>query len=111
MSVNRKRSLALLLAGLQAADLVVAQLSPRFGDAHLDHLGVPRSLRPALPAIKLAAVASLSLARNRPRARSVTAAGLVGYYAAAVTFHRLSGDPATHAAPAAALGLLAAAIV
>lgn len=96
---------------MQAADLVVSLVDPRFGDAHLDHLGVPRWLRPALPAIKATAVVALVAGRDRPRLRSATGLALVGYYSAAVTFHLESGDPPSQAAPAAAFGTLAAAIV
>jgi hypothetical protein len=107
----RRSDWTLLLAVLQAGDLVVAQVSPKFGDAHLDHLGVPYALRPVLPAVKLAAVVGLVVARNRPALRSMVAAGLVAYYSAAVTFHRQSGDAAADVAPAAAFGVLAAAIL
>ena len=32
---------ALLLAAFQAGDLAATQLSAKYGDDHLDHLGVP----------------------------------------------------------------------
>ena len=107
-----KRRFALRLAALQAGDIVVTQAFPdRFGDAHWDHLGVPHPLRPMLLAIKLATTAALLVGAGRPRVRSVTAAGLVAYYAAAVTFHVESNDPWTDVAPAALYGVVAAAVV
>lgn len=106
-----RRGATLLLAAMQAADLVVSVVDPRLGDAHLDHLGVPRALRPALPAIKAAAVVALVAARDRPRLRSATGLALVAYYAAAVTFHVESGDPPAAAAPAAGFGAMAATLV
>lgn len=99
------------LAALQAVDLGWTVWSPAYGDEHLDHLGVPRALRSALPVIKGAAVVALCVTRRRPRARAAVGAALVGYYAAAVTFHRAAGDPLVTAAPAAALACLAASLV
>ncbi len=106
-----RRGATLVLAAMQAADLVVSVVDPRYGDAHLDHLGVPSALRPALPAIKAVAVVALVTARDRPRLRSATGLALVAYYSAAVTFHVESGDPPREAAPAAVFGALAATIV
>jgi DoxX-like family len=100
-----------VLAILQAVDFVGSQAMPQFGDAHLDHLGVPQWLRPLLPATKAAAVVALVATRERPKARSAVGAALVAYYASAVTFHLLSGDGPDKAAPAAAFGALAAVIV
>jgi hypothetical protein len=107
-----KRRFALRLAAMQVGDIVVTQAFPdRFGDAHYDHLGVPRRLRPALPVIKAATTVALLVGMRQPRVRSVTAAGLVAYYAAAVTFHVRSDDPWTDIAPAALYGAVAAAVV
>ena len=107
-----KRRFALRLAVMQVADLAVTQAFPdRFGDAHYDHLGVPPSLRPMLPVIKGAATVALLVGVRRPRLRSATGAGMVAYYAAAVTFHVRSNDPLTQTAPAALYGVVAAAIV
>ena len=104
-------SRAVALAALQAADLAVTQLSSKYGDAHLRHLGVPPALRRLLPVAKAAAVVSLVAAAGRPRARSITGASLVAYYSAATTFHVRAGDPLAAAAPAAACGALAATLV
>lgn len=106
-----QKKIALALAGLQAADLVVTKVSPRYGDVHLDHLGVPVWLRPSLPAIKAAAVFALIATADHERARSVTSLALVAYYTAAATFHILSGDGPVDIAPAVACGCLAAAIM
>lgn len=106
-----RRRLALGLAASQLADLVVSQASPAFGDEHLDHLGVPHWLRPLFPLIKGAAVVALVGTARRPTPRSAVGAGLVSYYAAAVTFHLLSNDGPAEVAPAATLGALAATIV
>jgi len=99
------------LAALQTADLVAAKTLPQLGDAHLDHLGVPGWLRSALPITKAAAVGALVATAKRSTPRSVVAAALVVYYSAAATFHLLSGDGPTAAAPAAAYGVLAASIL
>lgn len=96
---------------MQLADLVGSQTLQQFGDAHLDDLGVPGWLRPALPVIKASAVVGLVATRAHPRRRSVVGAALVAYYASAFTFHVLSGDAPGEAAPAAVFGTLAAAIV
>ena len=106
-----RRRVAQVLAIMHVADLIAGQTLPQFGDDHLDHLGVPRWLRPALPTTKAAAVVALVVTRGHPRPRSVVGAALVSYYSAAVTFHVLSNDGAAQAAPAAAFGVLAAAIV
>lgn len=102
--------LARLLAGFQLADLVVTQVSPRYGGDHLDHLGVPGPLRPVLPIVKAAAVGGLVVTARRPTARAAVAAALVPYYVAATTFHVLAEDPPSAAAPAAACAVLAAAL-
>jgi hypothetical protein len=102
---------ALVLAALQTADLAVTQLSPRYGDDHLDHLGVPVRLRQALPLVKTGAVAGLILSWRGRSLRRMVGATLVPYYAAAVTFHVLSQDPPTEALPAAACAALAASLI
>ena len=126
MTAPHRRALA--LAGIQAADLAVTQLSAEFGDSHLDHLGVPRGIRPLLPIIKAVGVTALVVTADRPTARSVVAASLMAelggdtsgiayserlmaYYAAAGTFHLRAGDPPWLAAPAAGCCLLAASLV
>jgi hypothetical protein len=107
-----KRRSALRLAAMQVVDLAaVATMPSRYGDAHLADLGVPQQLRRVLPVIKVATTAALLVGTRRPRLRSVTGAGLVAYYAAAVTFHIESNDPWTDVAPAALYGVVAAAVV
>jgi hypothetical protein len=102
---------ALLLAAIQAADLVVTHRSPAYGDEHLDHLGVPRRLRPVLPAIKATAVAALVVTARRPAARSVAGTGMVGYYLTAAGFHAAAGDPLPRALPALGCAVLATSLV
>jgi hypothetical protein len=103
------RRAALALAAFQAGDLAVTQLSPRYGAAHLDHLGVPARLRPLLPVVKAGAVVALLVAaRGDQRRRSLVGAALVPYYSAATTFHVLSRDPPDAVAPAAGCAALAA---
>ncbi len=106
-----RRERALLLAAFQLGDLGVSQLSPNYGSAHLDHLGVPIALRRALPLVKTAAVLALVVASNRRPALRVVAGALVAYYSAAVTFHVLADDKPSDVAPAAACGLVAATLV
>ena len=109
--MSRRGQLALALAALQAVDLAVTSVSPKYGEEHLDHLGIPAWLRPALPLIKVAAVAALVAAAKRPVLRSTTGAALVSYYSAAASFHVLAGDSTTDVAPAAACAMLAGALV
>jgi hypothetical protein len=106
-----RQPIAVALAAFQAADLVVTSVSKRYGDDHLQHLGVPKSLRPFLPAIKLTAVLGLMGSARRPGLRSAVGLLLVPYYTAATTFHVLSGDRPQDMAPAAACALMAAALV
>lgn len=87
-----QRCRALALAVLQALDLVATQTSPKYGDNHLDHLRVPRRVRPVLPAVKVAAVISLLASASHPRWRSTTGAALTAYYSAPAGFHLLAGD-------------------
>lgn len=95
------RAVAVGLGVFQAADLVVTQTQEAFGEAHLDHLGVPRGLRPVLPVVKGAAAVALLATPRHPHLRRATATALVAYYAAATAFHVLSGDGPKDVAPAA----------
>jgi hypothetical protein len=106
-----RRTTALALAALQAADLVVTTVSGRYGDAHLQHLGVPRALRPALPAIKFAAVVALLGSASHPARRTAVGLALLPYYTAAATFHVLAGDGPGDVAPAAACAAMAASLI
>lgn len=90
---------------------MVTQVSPKYGDEHLDHLGVPRSLRSPLPLVKASTIAALVVTAKHSRPRSIVGAGLVSYYSAAVTFHVRAGDPPSEAVPAAICALLAATLV
>jgi hypothetical protein len=103
------RRLAVALAALQLADAIGNALVPRRClSSHLDHLGVPHRLRPALPVIKVAGSAGLVVGIKLPRLGAATAAGLVGYYAAAVAFHIRAGDHPVVWLPAIAFGATAA---
>jgi hypothetical protein len=106
-----RQAIAVALAALQAADLVVTTASERYGEAHLQHLGVPRALRPVLPAIKVAAVAALLGSAFHPAGRRAVGLALVPYYTAAATFHVLAGDGPRDVAPAAACAVMAASLV
>lgn len=111
LCMGGSRDRALLLAALQAADLVVTRYSSAYGDAHLDHLRIPPSLRPALPFVKLAAVGALLASARWGQARRVVGLAMVTYYASAATFHIAADDSTAKTAPAVACGLLAASIV
>jgi hypothetical protein len=102
---------ALVLAGLQAADLAVTQVSSAYGDEHLEHLGVPRAMRPWLPVVKATAIGALTATANRPALRRIVGVALTSYYLAALVFHVRAGDRAPQAAPAAACALIAATLV
>ena len=108
ITANRR---ALALAVLQGADLAVTQTSRAYGDEHLDHLGVPRALRPLLPVVKVTATGALIVTSNRPALRRFVGVGLALYYLAAVAFHVRAGDRATQAAPAAFCVLIAVSLV
>ena len=104
------KHLAVGLAALQLADAIGNELVPRrYLTAHLDHLGVPNRLRPALPVIKVAGSAGLVLGIKSPHVGALTAACLVGYYAAAVVFHVRADDHPVVWLPAIAFGATAAA--
>jgi hypothetical protein len=107
--MRRHRQLVLGLAAAQVLDALGGELVPRrYVEAHLDHLGVPSELRPALGVIKVTASVGLVAGLKWPRLGAVTSAALVSYYAAAARFHLLAGDHAVIAAPAAAFGAGAA---
>lgn len=102
---HRTRQLAVALAAVQALDTLGNAVVPRrYVKAHLDHLGVPDALRPALPMIKVATSAGLLVGIRMPRVGALTSAGLVAYYAAAVRFHLSAGDHPMLSTPAALLG-------
>lgn len=106
-----RRRLALALAAFEVGDLVVTTVSPKYGPAHLDHLGVPHWLRPVLPWIKSVATVSLVVTSRAPRLRAPVAAALVSYYSAASTFHVLAGDGLADVGPAVACAAISAALV
>ena len=106
---DRRRQLAAGLAVFQVLDAIVNAIPSRYVEAHLDHLGVPHRLRPALPVIKVTSSAGLLIGLRIPRLGALTAAGLVAYYAAAARFHLLADDHPVLAAPAAICGGIAAA--
>jgi hypothetical protein len=111
MRTDRTRQLALRLAAFQVLDAVANEIPRRYVKAHLDHLGVPEYLRPALTPIKLTTAAGLVLGLDRPRLSAVVSASLVAYYTAAARFHLLAGDHPALAAPAALCGACAAVIL
>jgi len=106
---DRIERLVVGLAAFQVLDALAGLIPRRFVTAHLDHLGVPNYLRPALPVIKLTTSAGLLLGLKMPRIGAATSAALVAYYAAAARFHLLSGDHPVLAVPAALCGAGAAA--
>lgn len=96
------------MAWVQVLDAIGNEIPRELVRRHLDHLGVPPRLRPALPLIKVASTAGLLLGLRSGRVAAVTSASLVAFYAAAVRFHLLAGDHPVVALPAAALGAGAA---
>src|SRR5438445_9050963 len=106
---DRTRQLAVGLALFQVLDAIANAIPRRYVAAHLDHLGVPYPLRPALPVIKLTSSAGLLIGLEMPRLGALTSAALVAYYAAAARFHLLADDHPVLAMPAAACGAAAAA--
>ena len=105
---SRLRQLAAGLAALHIVD-AIASATPRMSmAARLDHLGVPRVLRPVLPVIKVSTSVGLLVGLRRPRVGAMTSAVLVAFYAAAVSFHGFAGDHPAVALPATAFGASAA---
>jgi len=100
--------LAHTLAGLQVAEVIASAAAPTATRARLDHLGVPPWIRSALPAIKITMSAGLLMGPREPRIGAGAAAAMVGFYTAAIGFHRFSGDPIFLALPAAAFATGAA---
>ena len=99
------------LAVFQMLDAVGTELVPRRClDRHLDHLGVPRNLRPLLSPIKVAGAAGLVLGTRVPEVGALAAAGLVAYYSAAASFHVLADDHPVLAGPAIGCGAAATAV-
>jgi DoxX-like family len=105
---ERTRRLVVGLAIFQVVDAIANAIPRRYVEAHLDHLGVPRDLRPLLPVIKVTSALGLLVGLKMHRVGAVTSAGLLRYYAAAAGFHLLADDHPLLAAPAAACGASAA---
>lgn len=106
---DRIRQLAVVLASVQLIDVLGNAVVPReYVDAHLDHLQVPRRLRPLLSPIKLTSSAGLLAGLEMPRLGALTAAASCGYYAIAVRYHVRAGDHPVLCVPAALLGGAAA---
>jgi hypothetical protein len=95
------------MAGLQIIEVIASATTPTTR-ARLDRLGVPSWIRSGLPAIKITMSAGLLVGLRRPRVGAAAAAGMVAFYATAIGFHRLSGDPIILALPAALFGAGAA---
>ncbi len=96
------------LATVQLLEAVTSARSRSVSAARLDRLEVPDVLRPALPALKVTTSAGLVVGLQYPRVGAVASGTLVGFYAAAIGFHRLAGDRPVVALPAALFGALAA---
>lgn len=96
------------MAGLQLTEVIASATTPSATRARLNRLGVPPWVRPALPVIKITLAAGLLVGLRKPRIGAAASAGMVGFYAAAVGFHRISGDPIILSVPAAAFGAAAA---
>jgi DoxX-like family len=105
---DRTKRLVVGLAIFQIVDVIANTIPRRYVEAHLDHLGVPRNLRPVLPVIKVTSTFGLLLGLKKSRLGVVASAGLIAFYAAAVRFHLLTNDHPILAAPAAACGASAA---
>ena len=101
---ERTERLAIWLAAAQVVDAIGNSIPRRYVEAHLDHLGVPDRLRPALPVIKVTTAGGLLVGLKLPRLGALTSAALVAYYAAAVRFHMLSDDHPVLWIPAALFG-------
>ncbi|HUS62190.1 MAG TPA: DoxX family protein [Acidimicrobiales bacterium] len=99
------------LAAVQLLDVLGNLVMPSSViDTHLDRLGLARGVRPFLQPVKIAGSLGLILGEAHPPIGAASAIGLVGFYAGAVRFHVRAGDHPLVAAPAAALGVTAAAL-
>lgn len=99
--------MAIGLAAVQVASVVAAAASPNSATARLNHIGLPKRYRPLIPAILLTTASGLLFDSRWPRLGTASSASLVAFYAAAVRFHRLAGDPPVVVLPAAGLGTAA----
>jgi hypothetical protein len=100
--------LAEAMASLQLVEVIATATAPTTNRARLDRIGVPVWIRRAIPATKIVMALGLLVGRRRPRITAAASAGMVAFYAGAVGFHRISGDPIILALPAAAFGAGAA---
>jgi hypothetical protein len=99
------------MAVLQIADSMVSTNLRMSATARLDHLGLPQTLRPLVPLIKVSTSIGLVAGLRKPHIGMVASAALVAFYSAAVGFHRLAGDRPAVALPATLLGASAAVIL
>jgi|HubBroStandDraft_6_1064221.scaffolds.fasta_scaffold900803_2 hypothetical protein len=105
---SRLRSLAIGLVAVQIGDALASATPQMSTAARLDHLAFPRALRPLLLTIKIFTSVGLLVGLRRPPVGTVMAAALVAFYSSAIEFHRLAGDHATAALPAATVGAASA---
>jgi hypothetical protein len=102
------RWLPIALAGAQAIELLVSAVAHQSTTSRLDHLRVPRELRPLLPRIKGTASVGLLVGLRVPRMGVAASAILVSSYSAAVMFHHLGGDSQITSLPAASFATTSA---
>lgn len=105
---SRLRTLAVGLAVVQIADTLASATPQMSTVARLDHLGFPHALLPLLPIIKVSTSVGLLVGLRWAPVGTVASAALVAFYSSAIGFHRLAGDHAAAALPAAAVGTLSA---
>ena len=105
---SRLRTLALGLAVVQIVDALASATPQMSMAARLDHLGFPHALLPLLPIIKVSTSVGLLVGLRWVPVGTVASAALVAFYSSAIGFHRLAGDHAAAALPAAAVGTLSA---
>jgi DoxX-like family len=102
---SRLRKLAFGVVVVQIADVLASAIPQMSTAARLDHLGLPHALRSILPTIKVSASLGLLVGLRWAPVGTMASAGLVAFYSSAVGFHRLAGDHAADAVPAATLGI------
>jgi DoxX-like family len=101
MTVLTSPKAYLALAAIQAGDAVACAIPVPYIAKSLDTVGLPESVRPVLPAVKVASAIGLLSVSRFPALARLTTAMLTVYFALAVAAHIRVRDKVVNALPAA----------
>ena len=101
MTVLTSPKAYLALAAVQAGDAVACAIPVPYIAKSLDTVGLPESVRPVLPAVKVASAIGLLSVSRFPALARLTTAMLTVYFALAVGAHIRVRDKVVNALPAA----------